>query len=266
MRVRFALLGALAVLVAVGCGPSPPPPSTVGSTSASPAAAPSNTAQLTSSSSVAQPPASPAVSAPTSRPLASPSANGVTASPAPVRTIAPVAYMQFPSPPAMTIDPAKRYSALLNTSLGPMTATLFASEVPLTTNNFVFLARQHFYDGVTFFRVINGVMVVTGDPSGTGNGGPGYQLKDEPVKRNYERGTLAMVTAGPDTGGSQFLIVQKDYPLPKSYTIFGQLTDGFDTLDKIATTPTTTRTTPTGIQRDVPVTPITITSIRIDES
>jgi cyclophilin family peptidyl-prolyl cis-trans isomerase len=162
----------------------------------------------------------------------------------------------------MTIDPSKKYTATIDTSMGTMKADLFADEAPVTVNNFVFLARQGFYDGVTFHRVINNFMVQTGDPTGTGTGSPGYRFNDEPVKRKYVRGTLAMANSGPNTNGSQFFIVHKDYPLPPNYTIFGQLTDGLDVLDKIATTPT-------GQGRggpDTPRTPITINSIKIDES
>ena len=145
---------------------------------------------------------------------------------------------QFSAPPAMEIDKNKTYTATIDTSLGTMKAELFAADAPMTVNNFVFLARQGYYDGVTFHRVIANFMVQTGDPTGTGTGGPGYRFNDEPVSRKYERGTLAMANAGPNTNGSQFFIVHKDYPLPPNYTIFGKLTDGLDTLDKIATTPT----------------------------
>ena len=141
----------------------------------------------------------------------------------------------------MQIDPSKHYTATIDTSLGTMKADLFASDAPITVNNFVFLARQGFYDGVTFHRVIPNFMAQTGDPTGTGTGGPGYRFNDEPVTRKYVRGTLAMANAGPNTNGSQFFIVHKDYPLPPNYTIFGKVTDGLDTLDKIATTPDRTR-------------------------
>jgi cyclophilin family peptidyl-prolyl cis-trans isomerase len=185
---------------------------------------------------------------------ASPAAQG-----APVSSAAP---KQFSSKPAMEIDKAKKYTATFDTSMGPMTAELFASEVPETVNNFVFLARQGFYDGVTFHRVINNFMIQTGDPTGTGTGGPGYRFNDEPVTRKYERGTLAMANAGPNTNGSQFFIVHKDYALPPNYTIFGKLTSGLETLDK-------TTTSPTGQGRggpDTPRTEIKINSIKIDET
>jgi cyclophilin family peptidyl-prolyl cis-trans isomerase len=162
----------------------------------------------------------------------------------------------------MAIDQSKKYAATLDTSLGTMKAELFANDAPLTVNNFVFLAREGFYDGVAFHRVIPNFMAQTGDPTGTGTGGPGYRFSDEPVKRKYDRGTLAMANAGPNTNGSQFFIVHKDYPLPPNYTIFGKLSEGLETLDKIASSPT-------GAGKggpDTPRTPITINSIAIDES
>ncbi len=145
----------------------------------------------------------------------------------------------YNAPPAMGIDAEKKkYTAVMTTSKGSMTFKLFASEVPLTVNNFVFLSREGFYDDVIFHRVIKTFMAQGGDPTGTGAGGPGYKFKDEPVTRDYIRGTLAMANAGPNTNGSQFFIMTKDVPLQKNYTIFGLLTDGLDTLDKIATVPT----------------------------
>ena len=169
---------------------------------------------------------------------------------------------QYSAPPARVIDVAKHYSATIDTSMGTMTADLFASDAPNTVNNFVFLARDGFYNGVTFHRVIPNFMVQTGDPTGTGTGGPGYRFNDEPVKRPYLRGTLAMANAGPNTNGSQFFIVHKDYQLPPNYTIFGQLSDGLEVLDKIATTPTG----PGRGGPDTPKAPVTINSITISES
>jgi cyclophilin family peptidyl-prolyl cis-trans isomerase len=168
---------------------------------------------------------------------------------------------QFSAPPPMSIDLSKTYSATINTSLGTMKADLFAGDAPMTVNNFIFLARQGYYDGVSFHRVINNFMVQTGDPTGTGTGGPGYRFNDEPVKRQYLRGTLAMANAGPNTNGSQFFIVHKDYSLPPNYTIFGQVTDGLEVLDQIATTPTG----PGRGGQDTPKTPITINTITIAE-
>ncbi len=164
----------------------------------------------------------------------------------------------YDSPPPLVIDPAKSYTATLETTAGTMTLELFPQEAPLTVNNFVFLANENFYDGVIFHRVIRGFMIQGGDPTGTGRGGPGYRFQDEPVQRSYNRGILAMANAGPNTNGSQFFIMHADYPLPPNYTIFGQLVEGEDVLDKIATA----RTGP----QDRPVAPVEIKSITISES
>src|SRR5689334_233770 len=107
----------------------------------------------------------------------------------------------YPSAPAMTIDPAKRYSATLQTSAGELVVDLFPDDAPQTVNNFVFLANDGFYDNVIFHRVIKGFMIQGGDPTGTGSGGPGYRFRDEPVSRKYQRGILAMANAGPNTNG-----------------------------------------------------------------
>jgi cyclophilin family peptidyl-prolyl cis-trans isomerase len=164
----------------------------------------------------------------------------------------------YPAPPQMAIDPAHSYTATIDTSAGTMTAELFASEAPKTVNNFVFLARDGFYDGVIFHRVISGFMIQGGDPTGTGRGGPGYRFDDEPVTRKYSRGILAMANAGPNTNGSQFFVMHADYGLPPNYTIFGRLTAGEDVLDKIATA----RTGP----QDRPDSPVTINSVKIAEA
>ncbi len=165
---------------------------------------------------------------------------------------------QYPDSPEMVIDPAKTYTATIETSAGTLTADLFASEVPRTVNNFVFLANEGFYSGVIFHRTISGFMIQGGDPTGTGTGGPGYRFDDEPVSRQYLRGTLAMANSGPNTNGSQFFVMHADYPLPPNYTIFGKLSAGEDIIDAIATAPT-------GGQ-DRPVTPIQINSVTITEA
>lgn len=165
---------------------------------------------------------------------------------------------QYAGPPAMAIDPAKSYTATIETSAGQMVADLYVDDAPKTVNNFVFLAKDGFYDGVIFHRVIKGFMIQGGDPTGTGRGGPGYRFDDEPVKRAYDRGTLAMANAGPNTNGSQFFVMHADYDLPPNYTVFGKLTSGEDTMDTIATAKT-------GAQ-DRPVDPVTITSVTISEA
>ncbi|MBA2254053.1 MAG: peptidylprolyl isomerase [Chloroflexi bacterium] len=158
----------------------------------------------------------------------------------------------------MAIDASKRYTATIQTSAGAMTAELWPAEAPMTVNNFVFLARDGFYDGVIFHRVIPGFMIQGGDPTGTGSGGPGYKFKDEPVRKPYSRGTLAMANAGPNTNGSQFFVMHADYGLPPNYTIFGKLTSGEEVIDAIATAPTGSH--------DRPKQPATIQSITIDEA
>jgi len=164
---------------------------------------------------------------------------------------------QYAAPPEMAIDTARKYTATIDTSAGTMTAELFTTDAPNTVNNFVFLAREGFYDGVIFHRVIPGFMIQGGDPTGTGRGGPGYKFRDEPVNRSYSRGILAMANAGPNTNGSQFFVMHADYRLPPSYTIFGRLTSGEETLDAIAAGQT-------GAQ-DRPVNPVTINRIEIAE-
>ncbi len=163
----------------------------------------------------------------------------------------------------MTIDQSKSYTATIETSKGTMKVNLFADEVPVTVNNFVYLAGEHFYDGVVFHRIIKDFMVQTGDPTGTGSGGPGYRFDDEPVKRDYGRGILAMANAGPNTNGSQFFIIHQDYPLPKNYTIFGQVVGGLEALDAIAETPVSPG--PRG-ERSVPAEEIKILSISVDSN
>ena len=164
----------------------------------------------------------------------------------------------YASPPAMGLQTGRRYSATIETSAGSMTAELFAAEAPKTVNNFVFLAREGFYEGVIFHRVIRGFMIQGGDPTGTGRGGPGYKFADEPVGRPYKRGILAMANAGPNTNGSQFFVMHADYGLPPNYTIFGRLTGGEDVLDAIATAATDSS--------DRPRTPVRIDRVTITDS
>ncbi|MBA2556271.1 MAG: peptidylprolyl isomerase [Chloroflexi bacterium] len=157
----------------------------------------------------------------------------------------------------MNIDAQKSYRVTIETTAGAMTAELYPQDAPRAVNNFVFLAREGYYDEVIFHRVIPGFMIQAGDPTGTGRGGPGYTFQDEPVKRTYSRGTLAMANAGPNTNGSQFFVMHADYGLPPSYTIFGKLTGGEDVLDTIAAGKT-------GSQ-DRPVEPIKIKTISVEE-
>ena len=142
------------------------------------------------------------------------------------------------SPPAMTIDPTKTYTATVTTDVGPFTIQLNPTVAPKTVNNFVFLSNQHFYDCVIFHRVIPGFVDQTGDPTGTGTGGPGYKFADElPAKASpqYPLGSVAMANSGPNTNGSQFFIVTgaSGESLAPSYTLFGKVTSGMAVVDKI---------------------------------
>jgi cyclophilin family peptidyl-prolyl cis-trans isomerase len=146
---------------------------------------------------------------------------------------------QYSAAPETVIEPGVAYRATLHTNHGDIEVSLLPDRSPSTVNNFVFLARDGFYDGVIFHRVIENFMIQGGDPTGTGRGGPGYRFADELNGAGvYSRGTVAMANAGPDTNGSQFFIMHRDYGLPHSYTIFGTVTAGLDAVDAIATTPT----------------------------
>jgi peptidylprolyl isomerase len=140
----------------------------------------------------------------------------------------------FPAAPEMGIDASKRYTAKINTTLGEVVVALDAVKAPKTVNNFVFLALNHYYDGVIFHRIINGFMCQGGDPTGTGRGGPGYKFADElPKPREYQVGSLAMANSGPNTNGSQFFIVSgaSGVGLPPQYSLFGQVVKGLDIVD-----------------------------------
>ena len=159
--------------------------------------------------------------------------------------------------PTMQIDVNKTYTALMKTSAGDISIELDAGDAPNTVNNFVYLAKNKFYDGVIFHRTIKGFMIQGGDPQGTGMGGPGYKFDDEPFTGEYNRGTIAMANSGPNTNGSQFFIMHADYPLPKSYVIFGAVTSGIEVVDKIAEAP---------VQGgETPVNPVKIESVTITE-
>ena len=181
----------------------------------------------------------------------------------------------YDAAPEMTIDPEATYTATIETTCGTIELTLEASAAPTTVNNFVTLARDGYYDGVPFHRVINGFMVQAGDPTGTGTGCvdpscdtrlPGYQFEDElqlaeeltAEHGGYPRGTVAMANAGPDTNGSQFFIVQGDpgYPLPPQYAAFGTVVEGMDVVDRIAQGPA---------EGDLAIDPVRITGITIQE-
>ena len=143
---------------------------------------------------------------------------------------------QYSSAPAQTIDPKKKYSAIFHTSRGDFEIELYADKVPNTVNNFVFLAKDGFYDGTTFHRVIKDFMVQGGDPEGSGRGGPGYKFKDEfhPSLKHTGPGTLSMANAGPHTNGSQFFITHVATPhLDGKHAVFGKVVKGMDIVNAI---------------------------------
>ncbi len=138
---------------------------------------------------------------------------------------------RFRGPPPMCIDPGKRYTATMETSKGTLTIALDAMSAPKTVNNFVFLARYHYFDGIAFHRIIPGFVIQGGDPDGNGRGGPGYRFEDElPRPGRYERGSLAMANAGPNTNGSQFFIISgpSGAGLPPQYSLFGKVVAGME--------------------------------------
>ena len=143
---------------------------------------------------------------------------------------------QYSAPPPMVIDPSKRYLATISTDKGDIVVELFADKAPKTVNNFVFLARDGYYDGVTFHRVIHGFMAQGGDPTGSGRGGPGYKFADEfhPMLKHDQPGILSMANAGPGTNGSQFFITYGPTPhLDGRHTVFGRVIEGLDVVESI---------------------------------
>ena len=143
---------------------------------------------------------------------------------------------RYDGPPEMQLAPGAGYYANIRTEKGGMRARLFAEQAPVTVNNFVFLARDGYFDGTTFHRAIKGFVVQGGDPTGTGTGGPGYSIPDEfSAELRHDRpGILSMANAGPDTGGSQFFITYAATPhLDDRHAVFGEVVEGLETLDQI---------------------------------
>ncbi len=152
--------------------------------------------------------------------------------------------MSYSAPPPMTIDTSKQYTATIETEKGSIVLELFASDVPVTVNNFVFLAREGFYDNTTFHRVIPDFMAQGGDPTGTGTGGPGYKFADEFTKHTHVAGALSMANSGPNTNGSQFFIAYAPQShLDRKHTVFGQLVLGANVLKAIKNGDTIVRIT-----------------------
>lgn len=163
----------------------------------------------------------------------------------------------FDAEPPMGIDVSKRYSATMDTSMGAMVIALDAAAAPVTVNSFVYLAGYHYFDGVTFHRIINGFVCQGGDPTGTGRGGPGYRFADEPVKRPYQIGSVAMANAGPNSNGSQFFLISgpNGASLPPQYNHFGLIVKGLDVLDQMQRVATD--------GNDRPLSPVVINSVTI---
>src|SRR5947199_5308057 len=169
----------------------------------------------------------------------------------------------FAKPPPMCIDTTKHYTATITTDAGTMTANLDPKQAPATVNNFVVLARYHFFDGISFHRIVPDFVIQGGDPQGNGQGGPGYKFEDElPQAGQYKLGSLAMANSGPNTNGSQFLIVLSDNgakQLQPLYSLFGQVTNGMDVVAKIAALGDPSA------QNGAPKEKVTITSVTIQE-
>ena len=166
----------------------------------------------------------------------------------------------FAAAPPTCIDPAKTYKANVETSKGSFTITFDAKKAPITVNNFVFLARFHFYDGSGFHRVVPNFVIQGGSGDGQGGGGPGYRFQDElPQPGEYKVGSLAMANAGPNTNDSQFFVITgpNGVALPPSYSLFGAVTEGMDTINAIAAL---------GVRDGPPSEPVAITKVTIEES
>jgi len=152
--------------------------------------------------------------------------------------------MSYSTPPPMTIDTSKQYTATIETEKGSIVLELFANDVPVTVNNFVFLAHEGFYDGTTFHRIIPDFMAQGGDPTGIGTGGPGYKFADEFTKHTHVAGALSMANSGPNTNGSQFFITYSPQPhLDHKHSVFGQLVLGANVLKAIKNGDTIVRIT-----------------------
>lgn len=181
-----------------------------------------------------------------------------TAAGCPQSTSTRVNTLHWSTPPAMTVDPAKTYRATVKTTAGTFVIDLLAKTAPKTVNNFVFLADQGFYHCVIFHRVVPGFMDQTGDPTGTGTGGPGYQFADENLPKSYASYDVAMANSGPNTNGSQFFIVVPGgaSKLSPNYSLFGKVTSGTSVVDKINAegNPTHTGVPPKVVQRILSVT------------
>jgi cyclophilin family peptidyl-prolyl cis-trans isomerase len=174
---------------------------------------------------------------------------------------------QYDAAPEMQLQPGVRYEADIDTTAGSLTIELLSEQAPNTVNNFVALAKDGYFDGIVFHRVIQEFMIQTGDPTGTGMGGPGYRFADElPPALPYEPGVVAMANAGPNTNGSQFFICtgeqSKHLNNHPNYTVFGRVSSGMDTVQKLAATPVSM--SPSG-ERSKPSQEIQMNSVKVVE-
>lgn len=171
---------------------------------------------------------------------------------------------QWNQPFEHNLTDGANYTGTIDTNHGKIDVEFFPEDAPKTVNNFVNLAREGFYDNTPFHRIVKGFVIQGGDPTGTGTGGPGYKFEDEKIVKDYDKGTLAMANAGPNTNGSQFFIVLADLKgrLPKNYTIFGRVTGGMDVVDAIAGVPT--KMASMGEQSS-PIDQVTLNSVTINE-
>jgi cyclophilin family peptidyl-prolyl cis-trans isomerase len=197
-----------------------------------------------------------------------PSTSSPSTTKPPTTTSSSQSKLSWPSPPAMQIDTAKTYVATVETSLGSFKIQFFTRDSPVTVNNFIFLARQGYYNGVIFHRIMKNFMIQSGDPTGTGSGTPGYRFKDElPVKYKYDVGIVAMANGGPNTNGSQFFICtgpdSVNLNSMPNYTQFGKVTEGMDVVQKIAAVKVVANSRG---EMSKPVDPPVIKSITISES
>lgn len=191
--------------------------------------------------------------------------NATASSSAPAASSAPTAAAPAVSA-TVTNSSVKNFmhTITIETSKGTIVFETYDADAPNTVANFISLANKGFYNGLIFHRVIEGFMIQGGDPTGTGSGGPGYQFADElnpntpSYQAGYVRGTVAMANAGPNTNGSQFFIMQKDNPLPHSYSIFGKVISGMDVVDAIAATPVNAS--------DKPLTDVVMTKVTVAET
>ena len=174
------------------------------------------------------------------------------------------AFLRKPPEENNNIENNMNHIITIKTNMGEIRFMTYDADAPKAVNNFITLAKEGFYDGVIFHRVIDGFMIQGGDPTGTGRGGPGYAFEDElnpeaeSYKEGYKKGVVAMANAGPDTNGSQFFIMVADYPLPHNYTIFGKVISGQDVADAIAKKEKDSN--------DKPVSPITMEKVTVEES